>query len=623
MSIPESKVGISEYFGKQELHMLARRFRALASLMPMLLPFSVLRADVTLRYKTEVKMNPTLPAQMAATTQGLGSVQSHEIVLRLKGGKGFSESPAFSSILDFTTKEITYLDTAGKRYAKLAYGQYLDEVARATAEMPAAARAAVASTKVDVSPVRATGRTSVIQGVEVEEREVVFSLEAPAAPNMPAGPAVRMVMQLWTAKPGEVLRVPAIRELAGYSLWSYTTMNPVAGVETLMKPWPGFAAAFGPLMKELQGAHALRAHIDMFMPAITAALERLPAGSHPLGAGFDPNAPLIQMDEEVVELSSDPVPDSFFQIPEGYQEAPIADLLKGMAAKTQTASTASVSRTPREAVPVIIPEIASPRSLEDAANLVKLGRQAHEQGKSEEGDAYFRKAVEFGDSGATAYALVALGLGSFVKEKPAAANYFERAFRADSAGPMAGTALTWMARMREDDDPQTAASLYDQALGLETAPSSGRAFTLEMLAHFTAVQAALHEDKAQAAVAQEQAAVARRIRTRHVAEMYATRKADEPALRVGGGVSAPRLVSKREPHFTRAASVLRVTGTVVLLAVIDVDGSAHNIQLERGLGYGLDEAAAAALSQWRFEPGQRDGAPVPVLATIEVNFRLL
>ena len=69
--------------------------------------------------------------------------------------------------------------------------------------------------------------------------------------------------------------------------------------------------------------------------------------------------------------------------------------------------------------------------------------------------------------------------------------------------------------------------------------------------------------------------------------------------------------------------MLRVTGTVVLLAVIDVDGSAHNIQLERGLGYGLDEAAAAALSQWRFEPGQRDGAPVPVLATIEVNFRLL
>ncbi len=368
--------------------MISCRSRAFASLLPMLLPFSVLHADVTLRYKIEVKINSTVPAQMAAgAMKGMDSSLSREIVLRLKGGKGFSESMAYSSIIDFTTKEITYLDTAGKRYAKLAYGQYLDEVARATAEMPAAVRASLASTKVDVSPVRATGRTSVIQGVEVEEREVVFSLEAPAAPNLPAGPVVRMVMQLWTAKPGEVLRVPAIRELAGYSLWSYTTMNPITGVETLMKPWPGLADAFGPLMKELQGAHALRAHIDVFVPAIAAALERLPAGSNPLGAGFDPNAPLIQMDEEAVELSSEPVPDGLFQVPEGYQEAPIADLLKGMAAKTQTAGTASVPAAPREIAPAATPEIPAPRSLEDAANLVKPDRQAREQGKQEEGPA--------------------------------------------------------------------------------------------------------------------------------------------------------------------------------------------------------------------------------------------
>jgi len=604
--------------------MFARRSPVFASAFLMLLPLSVLRADVTLRYKVEVRLNPTLPAQMAAgVTQGLGSVQSREIVLRLKGGKGFSEYTAFSSILDFTTKEITYLDTAGKRYAKLAYGQYLDEVARLTAAMPDATRTALASTKVDVSPVRTTGRTSVIQSVEVEEREIVFSLEAPVAPNMPSGLAVRMVMQLWTAKPGEVLRVPAIRELAGYSLWSYTTMNPVTGVETLMKPWPGFAAAFGPLMKELQGAHALRAHIDMFMPAIAAALERLPAGSNPLGAGFDPNAPFIQMDEEAVELSSEPVPDSFFQVPEGYQEAPMADLLKDMAAKTQTAGMVSVPRTPRETAPAIIPEIASPRSFEDAANLVKLGRQAHDQGKAEVGDAYFRKAIEFSDSGATAYALVALGLGAFPKDKPTAATYFERAFRADSAGPMAGTALTWMAHMREDDNPQSAASLYNQALNLETAPSPSRALTLEMLAHFTAQQATLRDDKTQTAQAQDLAAEAQRIRAGRVAEMSAQRKPGEPGQQVGGGFTPPRLVTKREPAYTPEARALKVQGTVVLLVVVDVDGSARDIQLKQGLGYGLDEAAANALSQWRFEPGQRDGAPVPILAAIEVNFRLL
>jgi len=43
----------------------------------------------------------------------------------------------------------------------------------------------------------------------------------------------------------------------------------------------------------------------------------------------------------------------------------------------------------------------------------------------------------------------------------------------------------------------------------------------------------------------------------------------------------------------------------------------------KSLGFGLDEKAAEAVSQWQFKPGTRGGAPVPVEATVEVNFRLL
>ncbi len=308
------------------------RFRTFASIFPLALTLSVAHADVTLRYKMEIKTNSALPAQMAR-------VMPQETVLRLKGGKGFSTSMGFNSIIDFTTKEITLLDTAGKRYAKLPYDQYGEEVARAMPEMPAEARANMPSMKADISPARVTGRTAVIQGVEAEEREIVVSVEGPALPNMPAGPMVKMVMQLWSAKPGEVMRVPAIRELTGYSLWSYATMNPAASMGKAMKQFPGFSDVFDPLMKEMmKGATVLRMHMDMFMPAMAAMLQRMPAGSHPSGASFDPNEPFMQMNQEVAELSTAPVPDSVFQIPEGYQEAPASDLIKGLLAKSQAAA---------------------------------------------------------------------------------------------------------------------------------------------------------------------------------------------------------------------------------------------------------------------------------------------
>src|ERR1035441_1794414 len=44
---------------------------------------------------------------------------------------------------------------------------------------------------------------------------------------------------------------------------------------------------------------------------------------------------------------------------------------------------------------------------------------------------------------------------------------------------------------------------------------------------------------------------------------------------------------------------------------------------ERLLGTGLDENAIEAVSQWHFKPGLKDGRPVKVAATIEVNYRLL
>ena len=127
--------------------MITRPFSSLASLFLMPLTLSVVSADVTLRYKTDVKMNPALPAEMVeATTKAMNSaLLFQEHVLRFKDGKGFSTSMGYDSITDFTTKEVTFLDTAGKRYAKLKSDQVGEEMAGAIPELPAGSREAMAS----------------------------------------------------------------------------------------------------------------------------------------------------------------------------------------------------------------------------------------------------------------------------------------------------------------------------------------------------------------------------------------------------------------------------------------------------------------------------------------------
>jgi TonB family protein len=94
-------------------------------------------------------------------------------------------------------------------------------------------------------------------------------------------------------------------------------------------------------------------------------------------------------------------------------------------------------------------------------------------------------------------------------------------------------------------------------------------------------------------------------------------------FRVGGGVSAPRLTYKVEPEYSEEARKAKYQGTVVLAVEVWPDGGAHNIRVLRSLGLGLDEKAIEAVEKWKFVPGRKEGKPVRVAATIEVNFRLL
>lgn len=100
------------------------------------------------------------------------------------------------------------------------------------------------------------------------------------------------------------------------------------------------------------------------------------------------------------------------------------------------------------------------------------------------------------------------------------------------------------------------------------------------------------------------------------------RDAQYQVYKIGGDVSAPRLIYKVEPEYTEEAKQAKISGTVLLSVVVDAAGAPGNIQVVKGLDPGLDKNAIAALTQWRFEPATRNNQPVPVQAQIQINYRL-
>ena len=95
------------------------------------------------------------------------------------------------------------------------------------------------------------------------------------------------------------------------------------------------------------------------------------------------------------------------------------------------------------------------------------------------------------------------------------------------------------------------------------------------------------------------------------------------AYHVGGGVTKPKIISRVEPDYSEEGRRNKWQGVILLRVVIGADGKAQDISVVRSPGMGLDEKAMEALRQWRFEPGTKDGQPVPVEVLFEVSFRLM
>jgi TonB family protein len=153
---------------------------------------------------------------------------------------------------------------------------------------------------------------------------------------------------------------------------------------------------------------------------------------------------------------------------------------------------------------------------------------------------------------------------------------------------------------------------FKAALALQDPNSTGAVTILQVYSHFLKKQGRPDE-------AQELAT-----RAMETQKSIAAKPAfDASVYKIGPGISAPAPLTKIDPVYTEQARVAQLQGTVLVSVEIGTDGLAHNTQVVRGLGLGLDEKAVEAIQQWIFKPGMKDGQPVPVMASIEVNFRLL
>lgn len=98
-------------------------------------------------------------------------------------------------------------------------------------------------------------------------------------------------------------------------------------------------------------------------------------------------------------------------------------------------------------------------------------------------------------------------------------------------------------------------------------------------------------------------------------------KPTQSRIRVGGNVTAAKIVSKVNPVYPPLARQTRISGTVRLHAIIAKNGAVEQLEVLSGHPL-LVQSALDAVRQWRYQPTLLNGEPVEVDTTIDVIFSL-
>lgn len=92
-------------------------------------------------------------------------------------------------------------------------------------------------------------------------------------------------------------------------------------------------------------------------------------------------------------------------------------------------------------------------------------------------------------------------------------------------------------------------------------------------------------------------------------------------MRIGGNMPTPVKVRDVKPLYPEEAKSAGIQGLVILEIIINAEGKVEDVRILKSVPQ-LDAAALEAVRQWEYMPTLLNGAPIPVVATVTVNFSL-
>jgi uncharacterized protein len=258
-----------------------------------------------------------------------------------------------------------------------------------------------------------------------------------------------------------------------------------------------------------------------------------------------------------------------------------------------------------------------------------------------------RRAAESGDVDAELILGHAYLTGVGVPEDLAAA-WFTRAAEQDVAGAQEtlgefyrdgkgvkkddAMAVKWFQRAAEGGDATAQFNLgvmYRNGRGISPDPVEAHKWIMLAAARVSGAEAeksfAIARDNHAAELTPAQVAQAQK-RARDWMDAHLDREppptpAPPQAIRVGGQVKQPTRVKNVPPVYPDEAKQARVQGVVIIECTIGIDGRVVDAKVLRSIPL-LDQTALDAVRQWEYTRTVLDGAPVPVIITVTVNFTL-